>query len=145
MRHRTCSASLRKHPFLFVLRRRGRFAKRAKRPQRRRARRNGYFRRLLLRQTFCLTRCWRRRKLMGHATLSPKFPSPLCCFTLPSLFFILGDPGADSAAEENSKRAEKNGTKNRLRRCFSFRLPCRLSHVDITPVCYCDTIIRNTE
>ena len=46
-----------------------------------------------------------------HATLSPKFPSPLCCFSLPSLFFILGDPGADSAAEENSKRAEKNGAK----------------------------------
>ena len=81
-----------------------------------------------------------------HATISPEFPSPLCCFSLPSLFFIFGDPGADSAAEENSKRAEKNGAKNRLRRCFSFRLPCRLSHVDITPVCDCDIIIhKNTE
>ena len=63
--HLTCSASLRKHPFFLVLRRRGRFAKRTKRPQRRRARRNRCFRRLLLRQTFCLTHCWRRRKLMG--------------------------------------------------------------------------------
>ena len=36
-------SSLRKHPFLLALRRWGRFAKR---PQRRRARRNGSFRRL---------------------------------------------------------------------------------------------------
>ena len=40
------AVSLRKHPFLFALRRWGRFARRTKRPQRRRARRNGCFRRL---------------------------------------------------------------------------------------------------
>ena len=40
---RTISISLRKHPFLLALRRWGRFAKR---PQRRRGRRNGCFRRL---------------------------------------------------------------------------------------------------
>ena len=39
-------SSLRKHPFLLALRRWGRFARR-KRPQRRRARRNGCFRRLV--------------------------------------------------------------------------------------------------
>ena len=47
------AGNLRKHPFLLALRRRGRFARRnvvpilrAKRPHRRRARRNGSFRRL---------------------------------------------------------------------------------------------------
>ena len=45
---RTVNSSLRKHPFLLALRCRGRFArrKRANRPHRRRARRNGCFRRL---------------------------------------------------------------------------------------------------
>ena len=32
-------------------------------------------------------------------------------FKLFKLFFILGDPGADSGGEEKSKRAEKYGTK----------------------------------
>ena len=50
-----CSASLRKHPFLLALRRWGRFARRfllAKRPQRRRVKKNGCFRRLI----FCLVK-----------------------------------------------------------------------------------------
>ena len=51
------SLSLRKHPFLLALRRWGH---RAKRPQRRRARRNGCFRRLRL--TFCISRLKIRRK-----------------------------------------------------------------------------------
>ena len=45
MNIRTCSL-LRKHPFLLALRRWGRFARFAKRPQRQRARRNEGFRRL---------------------------------------------------------------------------------------------------
>ena len=48
--------SLRKHPFLLALRHRGRFVSfrfRAKRPHRRRARRNGCFRRLRRMASFC--------------------------------------------------------------------------------------------
>ena len=47
--------SLRKHPFLLALRRRGRFL-RAKRPHRRRARRNGCFRRLTPMQNNSISR-----------------------------------------------------------------------------------------
>ena len=58
-----CIISLRKHPFLLALRRWERFAKR---PQRRRARRNGCFRRLRLHQIL-----YQLKKILGGAETSP--------------------------------------------------------------------------
>ena len=60
-----CRCSLRKHPFLLALRRWGRFARR-KRPQRRRAKRNGCFRRPAL---FASCYLWKVR--VGNSILYP--------------------------------------------------------------------------
>ena len=53
-----------------------------------------------------------------HATLS--FLPFVAFLHPPPLFFILGDQGADSGAEENSKRAEKQWREEGSPRMFLF-------------------------